>query len=182
MERVYRSYQAVELPDWWKSTAGSWPIRRRQWTMTWFSDWSMPYGGDDLALDTSAAIPLLMRSHPAHRVARNHLGERRAVLTFHSLAETYSVLTRLPGDARLTAADAVRLLDSNFGPAIAAEACTLSELPRVLAEHDIVGGAVYDALVALAARDCRLPLATRDARALGTYRALGVELELMRSP
>jgi hypothetical protein len=32
----------------------------------------------------------------------------------HTLAETYSVLTRLPGDARVHPADAVVLIDENF--------------------------------------------------------------------
>jgi len=59
-----------------------------------------------LALDTSAAIPLLLSAHTAHRLVRRRLGDRTAVLTTHSLAETYAVLSRLPGDARLTAQDA----------------------------------------------------------------------------
>ncbi len=43
----------------------------------------------------------------------------------------------------------------------------------------IGGGAVYDALVGAAATHHRLRLATRDRRALETYRALEVELELL---
>jgi predicted nucleic acid-binding protein len=38
----------------------------------------------------------------------------------------------------------------------------------------IAGGAVYDALVALAAKEHGAALATRDARARGTYDAVGV--------
>ena len=70
-----------------------------------------------LALDTSAAIPLLMASHVAHRQVRRQLRGRDLVLTQHSLAETYSVLTRLPGDARVAPLDAVRLIGASFGPA-----------------------------------------------------------------
>ena len=40
----------------------------------------------------------------------------------------------------------------------------------------IAGGTVYDALVALAAKEHGAALATRDARARGTYDAVGVEL------
>jgi predicted nucleic acid-binding protein len=43
----------------------------------------------------------------------------------------------------------------------------------------IAGGAVYDGLVALAAKDHRMALATRDARARGTYDAVGVEVILV---
>jgi len=55
----------------------------------------------------------------------------------------------------------------------------MSDLPRVLAEVGVAGGAVYDALVALAARHGQVPLVTRDARALGTYAAISVDLELI---
>jgi hypothetical protein len=103
------------------------------------------------------------------------------VLTAHSLAETYSVLTRLPGDARVGGGDAVRLLEANFGAIVAAPAAELATLPSVLAPLGIVGGAVYDALVGLAARGADIPLATRDARALGTYAALGVEVEIVEA-
>ena len=131
-----------------------------------------------LAFDTSAAVPFLVRSHTAHPAVRRHAAGRATVLTAHSLAETYSVLTRLPGDARVTADDAVRLIEANFGSVLAASATETATLPRVLAALGVVGGAVYDALVGLAARAAGVPLVTRDARALGTYAALGVAVEL----
>lgn len=132
-----------------------------------------------VALDTSAAVPYVMRSHDAHAVTRRLLSGRRAALTGHSLAETYSVLTRLPGDARLSAADAVRLLDANFDQPALLDVKTAASLPSQLAPLGIAGGAVYDAMVALAARDNALPLATRDRRAAATYAAVGAEFELL---
>lgn len=131
-----------------------------------------------LALDTSAAIPFLVRSHTAHAVVRRHAVGRSTVLTAHSLAETYSVLTRLPGDARLTAHDAARLTEANFDAVLPLPAREAAVLPRVLAPLGVVGGAVYDALVGLAARAAGVPLLTRDARALGTYAAIGAGVEL----
>lgn len=95
-------------------------------------------------------------------------------LSGHALAETYSVLTRLPGELRLAPADAARLLGVRFGPAIHPRARTLSGLTALLGERGIAGGAVYDALVACAARDHGATLATRDARAAATYEAVGV--------
>jgi predicted nucleic acid-binding protein len=132
-----------------------------------------------LAFDTSAAVPLLLRSHTAHGIVRRHASGRTPVLTAHSLAETYSVLTRLPGDARVLPADAVRLLEANFEDVVAAPAAELTALPGVLAPLGIAGGAVYDALVGLAARAAGIALATRDARALGTYAVLGAEVEIV---
>lgn len=132
-----------------------------------------------LAFDTSAAVPLVVRSHTAHSSVRRHAAGRSAVLTTHSLAETYSVLTRLPGDARLSAADAARLLEATFGPVLEMPAGESGALPRVLAPLGITGGAVYDALVGLAARAAGVPLLTRDARAQATYAALGVATEIV---
>lgn len=132
-----------------------------------------------LAFDTSAAVPLLLRSHVAHASVREHAQNRQPVLTAHSLAETYSVLTRLPGDARLSLVDAVRLIEANFGPTLTLEPAVIVGLPGILAPLGIAGGAVYDALVALAAKASNVPLATRDARALGTYAAVGVVTEVV---
>lgn len=129
-----------------------------------------------LAVDTSAAVALLMSSHVAHRAVRRRLRGQDLALTQHSLAETYSVLTRLPGDARVAPADAVRLIDANFGPPALLPAATAASVPALLGELSIVGGAVYDGLVGLAARANHLPLATRDLRAAATYEALGVEV------
>ncbi|MFD9827206.1 hypothetical protein ACFWXB_07010 [Tsukamurella tyrosinosolvens] len=47
------------------------------------------------------------------------------------------------------------------------------------AERGIAGGAVYDALVAVAARDNDVVLATMDARARGTYNRVGVATTLI---
>lgn len=127
-----------------------------------------------LALDTSVAVPLLVRSHKEHDAVVAWWGGRSIALSGHALAETYSVLTRLPGDVRLTPADAARLLNERFtaplllGPQIA------SRLPEILSTLGIAGGAVYDALVALAAQGHGAELATRDARAKATYDAIGV--------
>jgi predicted nucleic acid-binding protein len=48
-----------------------------------------------------------------------------------------------------------------------------------LAGKGITGGAAYDALVALAAHENNIVLATRDARAKSTYEVLGAEITLL---
>lgn len=130
---------------------------------------------DALVADTSAAVPFLSAGHTAHERARSFLRGIPLKLTSHSLAETYSVLTRLPGDARVDAADAVTLIDAHFGVATL-PARAQSDAHRRLASLGVTGGAVYDGLVALAAECAGLPLVTRDARALATYAALGVRV------
>jgi toxin FitB len=133
----------------------------------------------DVALDTSVAVPYVLASHVAHDVASRHLAGRTPALTGHSLAETYSVLTRLPADARLAPAQAVELIDANFELPVLVPSSVAVDVHGVLAPLGIAGGAVYDALVALAAREADLPLATRDRRAAATYAALQVRVELI---
>lgn len=51
-----------------------------------------------------------------------------------------------------------------------------SQLPETLARLEVAGGAVYDALVALAAQAHAAVLATRDARARDTYEKVNVQV------
>lgn len=129
-----------------------------------------------LALDTSVAIPLLVKTHREHGAIVRWCGSRKLVLSGHALAETYSVLTRLPGDLRVAAVDAARLLDDWFGAPLVVDARTASRLPDVLSKLGIAGGAVYDALVALAAVEHDAALATRDLRAKATYEIVGARV------
>jgi toxin FitB len=129
-----------------------------------------------IAVDTSVAIPLLVRSHHDHAAVVRWWDGQDVALAGRALAETYSVLTRLPGDARLAPADAARLLTARFSAPLLLNRSRARKLPDTLARLGIAGGAVYDALVALAAKEHDAVLATRDARARGTYDAVGVEL------
>ncbi len=129
-----------------------------------------------LALDTSAAVPLLVQTHSAHLAVVRWRADRDVALSGHAIAETYSVLTRLPGDVRVAPADAARLLKERFAPPLLLGPQTAEALPDVLARLNIAGGAVYDALVALAALEHGAELATRDARAKDTYERVGVRV------
>lgn len=143
----------------------------------------MPTGGDrpDLLVDTSVAVALSVPDHAHHaEVFRALHGRRRRLgLAGHAAFETYSVLTRLPPPARLTATAARRVLSVNFpytrflSPEVAAE------LVALVATHGIAGGSVYDALVGAVAAEHRIRLATRDRRAAQTYRALDIDVEFV---
>ncbi len=122
------------------------------------------------------AIPLLVATHGAHDAVRRWWNGREVALSGHALAETYSVLTRLPGDLRLAPADAARLLADRFVEPFLLGADTARHLPEVLGRLGIAGGAVYDALVALAALEHDAGLATRDTRARATYDTVGVRV------
>ena len=132
-----------------------------------------------LALDTSVAVPLLVQTHRAHAAVVRWWGGREVALSGHALAETYSVLTRLPGDLRLAPADAARLLGERFAEPLVLGSEICVRLPDVLGRFRIAGGAVYDALVALAAAEHGAELATRDARAKTTYQTVGVRVTVV---
>lgn len=131
------------------------------------------------AVDASVAVPLLAASHEAHEVVRLWAAERSLALSGHALAETYAVLTRLPGDARVSPSDTVVLIEENFVLSVALPPDVASRAHRKLARLGISGGATYDGLVALAAHHHDLVLATRDARARPTYEAVGVPVAVI---
>lgn len=131
------------------------------------------------AIDTSVAVALLTASHTQHAAVAAWARGRLLALSGHALLETYSVLTRLPGDARVAPHDAIRLIEENFKPAFHPAESTRDRLHVLLADAGISGGAVYDGMVALAAYDNDAPLATRDAGARSTYEALGVTAQIV---
>jgi len=82
----------------------------------------------------------------------------RLVVAVPCLVETYAVLTRLPPPYRLSAADALALIEANWSRA---KIITLSaaEHWRVLREcptTGVSGGQTYDAVIAACARKARV--------------------------
>lgn len=130
-------------------------------------------------LDTSAAIAFVQPSHLAHATTYAALVGRSKGLAGHAAFETYSVLTRLAPPDRLTPEAANRLIDVNFPHTRFLSSKGSAAVIAQLSARGIAGGAVYDALVAAVAAQHGLRLVSRDARAAGTYRAMGAELELL---
>jgi predicted nucleic acid-binding protein len=149
--------------------------------MTSYARFAMPASGKGPAVlvDTSVAVALTVADHEHHDATFGALASRRLGLAGHAAFETFSVLTRLPPPARRTPATVARLLTASFPHSrfLGAEAAValLAELQNA----EIAGGAVYDALVGAVANEHRLTLATRDRRALETYRVLDVRVELL---
>jgi len=142
----------------------------------------MPAGGSagpELLVDTSVAVALLVSDHEHHDRTFQAVGGRRLGLAGHAAFETFSVLTRLPPPARRTPAAVARLLTANFADSRFLGARAAAGLLRALESKGIAGGSVYDALVAAVAAEHGCVLATRDRRALDTYRALDVDVELL---
>lgn len=132
-------------------------------------------------VDTSVAVPLVLAGHSAHDDVNAAIDGRALRLAAHAQLETYSVLTRLPGDARLGPRDACQLLADRFGEPSPLSESSVPALVAILSEIGIAGGAVYDALIGVTALEAGEVLLTRDRRAILTFSALGVAFELLSS-
>lgn len=141
----------------------------------------MPAGGrpPDLLVDTSVAVALLVEDHRHHDSVSEALGRRRLGLSGHAAFETYSVLTRLPSSSRLTPRVAEEAIAGVFPHTRMLGADAAERVRAALPSLGIAGGAVYDALVAAAAREHGLVLASRDVRAIEVYRAVGADVEII---
>jgi toxin FitB len=129
--------------------------------------------------DTSVIVAAALQSGAGHIEAREALRSSDAAAAGHAWIESFSVLTRLPFDVRLSGPDAARVLDSVVPITRVLTAEEHGGFMEWVKKGGVVGGAVYDALVAWVAKCAALPLLTRDSRAVPTYRAVGVEILLI---
>lgn len=126
-----------------------------------------------ITADTSVVVPALLDWHDHHAVARPATADVDA-LPAHVLAETFSVLTRLPHGLSLTPADAADLvLDAFPGRPLTLSGDGHRRLLRALAAAGVRGGSIYDGVVAATAAEADAELLTLDGRAAATYRAVG---------
>jgi predicted nucleic acid-binding protein len=122
-------------------------------------------------LDTSCLVAVVCGWHEHHEATRREIARRQAggevlLLAAHSLAEAYSVLTRLPEPHRLRPEDALAVLEANWSETrlIALSGSEYRSLLRGCRDAGIGGGAVYDGVIAACARKARVAtLVTWDA-------------------
>lgn len=126
--------------------------------------------------DTSVIVAASLDGGAAQPACAEALTASDAAAAGHAWFESYSVLTRLPGDVRLTPSQAHQVLGSLLSGCRHLSASEQRAFRQWLGASSIAGGAVYDALVGWTARASALPLITRDVRALPIYRSLGIEL------
>jgi predicted nucleic acid-binding protein len=106
--------------------------------------------------DTSVLIPVFMEDHEHHEpslAAFLDADKKHACCAAHSLAEVYSVLTRLPGN-RLSGEQVLLFLEAidQRLTLIALDAREYYSAIREAADTGVVGGMLYDALLARCAR------------------------------
>jgi predicted nucleic acid-binding protein len=112
------------------------------------------------ALDTSVIVSGLLSWHERHEVASTALvqlleSEGVVVLPVHALVEAYAVMTRLPPPHRLSAKDAVAILDGSFrhrSILVGIEGDEGWDLIVDLSQRSIAGGTSYDGLILTCAR------------------------------
>jgi predicted nucleic acid-binding protein len=114
-------------------------------------------------LDTNCLVAAVCSWHGHHEATRREIERRYAageklVLSAHSFAETFSVLTRLPEPHRLSPEDALALIETNWGETrlVALTALDYRATLRRCRDASLGGGAVYDALIAACARKARV--------------------------
>ena len=131
------------------------------------------------AADTSLVIAAFASWHEHHEAARRAL-DGGPHLIEHCALETYSVLTRLPPPHR-TSGEVVReFLAARFSrPYLRLTESGFRTFILGLPDHEVTGGAAYDALVAVTAAGCGVELVTCDRRALPVYERYGVRVQLI---
>jgi predicted nucleic acid-binding protein len=113
--------------------------------------------------DTNVLIAAFLANHPHHQAARPVIERIKAdsdegFVAAHSLAETYAVLTRLPGGNQVSPTIAWQLIHENVINHFTLVALTPKEYATTLelaAAGDIEGGRIYDALLLAAAERSR---------------------------
>jgi predicted nucleic acid-binding protein len=108
--------------------------------------------------DTSALVAAVSSWHEHHdrtcvEIERRKRGKEELVISAHSLAETYAVLTRLPAPHRLRATDAIDLIERNWAdtPTVQLTGAEVWSALREAQRRAMIGGQTYDVLIALAA-------------------------------
>ena len=103
--------------------------------------------------DTSVLVPLFYRDHVHHGPSQElfiQFNQSTGCCGAHSLAEVYATLTRMPGKRRISGEQAM-LFIGNIRERLSMVALSGEEYADALeasAARGIVGGAIYDALLA----------------------------------
>jgi predicted nucleic acid-binding protein len=129
--------------------------------------------------DTSLVVAAFASWHEHHEPARRVL-DGGVRLIEHCALETYSVLTRLPPPHRSPGAVVRDFIRTRFPqPFLRLGAPAYKAFVLGLPEHDVTGGAAYDALVAATAAGCKAELVTCDRRAAAVYESYGVRTRFL---
>jgi len=115
-----------------------------------------------ILFDTSLIVAAFVDTHPTHErafpwIKRSKAKEFELVVAGHSLAELYAVLSTLPIKPRIPPSVAWRLIHENIDIESTAKIISLTPAEHIstirrMSDLGMVGGAVYDALIAKVAQ------------------------------
>jgi len=108
-----------------------------------------------IVFDTSVLVAALVQPHPMHHRAFPWLKQAKAheidmIISSHTLAELYAVLTTLPVSPRISPDIAWRLIDENIVKVASIVSLKSSDYITVIKElrdAGLSGGIVYDILI-----------------------------------
>jgi predicted nucleic acid-binding protein len=109
-----------------------------------------------IGVDSSLIVAAVHANHPRHAVAAGWLvrsiGKHQLVAAQHAVLEAYAVLTRLPGELRVTPSEARDLLTGTVkaNMPVAEQPEGIWGILDKLVDASVVGGRSYDALILLA--------------------------------
>ena len=133
-----------------------------------------------VTVDTSVLVAGASAEHPFFEIAdgaltRFHEGAGRLVA--HAVSETYAVLS---GGMNVPSNIAMGYIGQFTNRVVAGvQPELLPEVIGELAASGLKGGAIYDGLIAVGARDADLRLLSVDLRAKSTYERVGVDFEIL---
>jgi predicted nucleic acid-binding protein len=132
------------------------------------------------APDSSVLIAGYAPEHPFHEAVTPGLRavKKRGALIAHTMAETYSILTGQAYGHPPTYV--LRYLDQFLEhQPVGLKPASYAKVLQTLADGGIVGGSIYDGLIAAAAKQAGLHLLSLDRRAARTYAMLGIDYEIL---
>ena len=104
-----------------------------------------------IGVDSSVLIAGVHANHPRHAVAAawliRNIPLHSLMVTHHSILESYAVLTRLPGELRLSGSEAKQLLDSSIRANMEVadfNASSIWDCIDSLVNRSAIGGNSYD--------------------------------------
>lgn len=112
----------------------------------------------NVLFDTSVLVAASLPQHPSYtpcfiQLQAAKVAQVKGYLSTHSLAELYSVLTRMPSQPRIRAHDAKRLIESHlrYLETVVLEQADYQAAIAQMTALDLLGGGIFDALIAQAA-------------------------------
>jgi len=108
----------------------------------------------NIGVDSSLIVAAVHANHPRHALAAGwlirNIGKHRLVVAHHSILETYAVLTRLPGDLRVTPSETRDLLAATVRANMVVAGLPEQAIWSVIDSFvlsSVIGGRSYDAFI-----------------------------------